>query len=165
MVWPIINLAVKLVLSSAPELLFRTGEILLDGSDEDFKADALVEIEGMELLLLETSGPYNIDDNARFSQDHIKGSFGALTCLRKMLKTWYFVQFKCHNNIKYTLYNLGAKIHLWTLEIPTKDIQVLDYVISTEVPLKASDTQKILDLGNFIYKLCYRNVLIAPWVS
>lgn len=89
-VWPIINLAVKLVLSSAPELLFRTGEILLDGSDEDFKADALVEIEGMELLLLETSGPYNIDDNARFSQDHIKGSFGALTCLRKMLKTWYF---------------------------------------------------------------------------
>lgn len=51
------------------------------------------------------------------------------------------------------MYNLGAKIHLWTLEIPTKDIQVLDYVISTEVPLKASDTQKILDLGNFIYKL------------
>ncbi|KAI9485625.1 MAG: hypothetical protein EXX96DRAFT_533964 [Benjaminiella poitrasii] len=43
--------------SNAPALLFRTGEILLDESDEDFKTDTFVEIEGMELLLLETSGP------------------------------------------------------------------------------------------------------------
>lgn len=77
------------VKSASTPIAFRLGEILLDASDEDFKADTIAEAEGTEMLLLETSGPYDIKDNSRFGRDHVKGAFEILTFLRKILKTWY----------------------------------------------------------------------------
>lgn len=86
LIWPIIQLASSNLL----DVIFETGEILLDASEEDFKADGRVTFNGIELLLLETSGAFGIRDNNRFSQDHVKGAFGVLTFLRKILKTVCF---------------------------------------------------------------------------
>lgn len=167
---PLISLAVKNATSST---VFRPGEILLDASDEDFKADGLVLVNGMEVLLLETSDPYSIKDNNRFGQDHVKGAFGSLKFLRKIIKTLHFAtetimrqlrvlfvhvrgkfplfQFKYYTNIKKFL--IGTKVHLWTLEMPSKDVQVLDHMVSVDVLLNNNQVDKILDLGNFVRKL------------
>lgn len=88
MVWSTINLAVDFV----PGTVFRLGEILLDASDKDFKADGIVKLGDMEVLLLETSGPYGIKDDNRFGKDHVKGAFGALAFLRKILKSITLLQ-------------------------------------------------------------------------
>ncbi|CAO3694236.1 unnamed protein product [Rhizopus stolonifer] len=89
-VWPVIILAVKTVATAIPTLKFYPGELLLDSLDEDYKADSLIKLDGMGICLLETSGHYGLTDLPRFGYDHIKGSFGALTFLRRILKTWYF---------------------------------------------------------------------------
>lgn len=86
-VWPVIILAVKTVAAAIPTIKFYPGELLLDSSDEDYKADGLIKLDGMEICLLETSGHYGLTELPRFGYDHIKGSFGALTFLRKILKT------------------------------------------------------------------------------
>lgn len=81
-----INLVVDLVAN----LRFQLGEVFLDASDEDFKADGVVKCGDIELLLLETSGHYGVRDDNRFGQDHVKGAFGCLTFLRRILKTYYY---------------------------------------------------------------------------
>ncbi|CAO3616354.1 unnamed protein product [Mucor hiemalis] len=82
-VWPVINLVVDLV----PNLRFQLGEVFLDASDEDFKADGVVKCGDIELLSLETSGQYGVRDDNRFGQDHVKGALGCLTFLWRILKT------------------------------------------------------------------------------
>ena len=39
------------------------------------------------------------------------------------------------------------------LEIPSEDVQILEHVISTEIPTSNNEVGKIWDLGNFIWKL------------
>lgn len=65
---------------------------MLDASDKDFKADGIVKLGGMEVLLLEASGPYGIKDDNRFGQVHVKGAFDALAFLRKILKSITLLQ-------------------------------------------------------------------------
>ncbi|KAI8885577.1 hypothetical protein K501DRAFT_270678 [Backusella circina FSU 941] len=69
-------------------------------------------------------GLCGIKDDNRFGQDHVKA-----------------------------LKILGTKVHLWTLEIPSNDIQILEHVISSEIPLDHTEVGKIFDLGNFVWKL------------
>lgn len=87
-VWGLINLAVKTAKKPAG-LSFETSDVFLKTSDEMFKADGVVKINNIEICLLETSGPYGIQDRSRFGKDHVKGSLGALTFLRNILKKFY----------------------------------------------------------------------------
>ncbi|KAI8366184.1 hypothetical protein BD560DRAFT_400816 [Blakeslea trispora] len=54
------------------------------------KADDVVESDGTEFCLFETSGVYGTFDNSCFCKDYVKGSFGALTFLGKILKTCFY---------------------------------------------------------------------------
>jgi hypothetical protein len=82
-IWPIIALTVK----TRAAVRFHPVEIFLNTSDKDYKTDSQVEIEAIEVCLLETSGHYGLKDLCRFEYDHLKGSFGALTFMRKIWKT------------------------------------------------------------------------------
>lgn len=44
-------------------------------------------------------------------------------------------------------------MHLWILEIPALEVQVLEHLASSEIPLMASEASRILDLGNLAWKL------------
>ena len=46
--------------------MFKTGETVLNYSDEKFKVDGVVELDDIEFCLLETSGVYKISDSSRF---------------------------------------------------------------------------------------------------
>lgn len=67
--------------------MFETGEYT---SDETFKVDGIIKYEDTECCLLETFGPFGISDNGRFGGDHVKGTFGTLTFLRKILQTYHY---------------------------------------------------------------------------
>lgn len=82
-IWPIIALAAK----ARAAARFHPGEILLNTSDKDYKTDGLIEMDEIEVCLLETSGHYGLKYLDRFGHDDVKGSFGALTFMRKILTT------------------------------------------------------------------------------
>ncbi|KAI8094180.1 hypothetical protein BDF21DRAFT_408157 [Thamnidium elegans] len=108
----------------------------------------------MEICLLETSGHYDLTDLPRFGYDHIKGSFGALTFLRKILKTWYFANVDTVRALKvFFIHARGKRVHLWSLEMSMKEVQVMGHITSSEIPVNATDAGKVLDLGNLIWKL------------
>ncbi|CAO3616358.1 unnamed protein product [Mucor hiemalis] len=46
----------------------------------------------------------------------------------------------------------GDSIHLWTLKIPSKDVQVLELVGSSQIPLLRTETAKMMKLGNLLWK-------------
>lgn len=37
--------------------------------------------------------------------------------------------------------------------MPTKDVQVLEHLFSAEIPMNETETDKILNIGNFVWKL------------
>ncbi|PHZ17305.1 uncharacterized protein RHIMIDRAFT_232736 [Rhizopus microsporus ATCC 52813] len=74
---------------------FHPVEILLDASNKDYKIGGLIEIEGIEACLLETSGHYGRKDLGRFWYDHI-------------LKTWYFTKEETLCKLKVFFINAGG---------------------------------------------------------
>ncbi|KAI8973187.1 hypothetical protein BDF20DRAFT_837154 [Mycotypha africana] len=154
LVWPLLSLAVKTATLPIRNLLFKTGEVILDSSDETLKAVGVVELDGIEFCLLETSDAYGISDNSRFGKDHVKGSFGALMFLRKILKTCFYATEDMLCELKVLFVHARSKrIHLWSLEMPAKDVQVLEHLSYTDIPTNVSQVDKILNLGNFVWKL------------
>ncbi|CEG74703.1 hypothetical protein RMATCC62417_09871 [Rhizopus microsporus] len=132
---------------------FHPVEILLDASDKDYKTDGLIEIEGIEVCLLEALGHHGLKDLGRFGYDHVKGSFGALTFMRKILKTWCFAKEDTLCKLKvFFIHARGKKMHLWALEMPALEVQV-EHLVSSEILLKASEAGGILDVGNLAWKL------------
>lgn len=51
------------------------------------------------------------------------------------------------------LKKLGKHVHLWSLEMPTKNVQVLEHLLYTKIPEDNSDVANILGLGNLMWKL------------
>ncbi|KAI8367008.1 hypothetical protein EDC96DRAFT_544047 [Choanephora cucurbitarum] len=154
LVWQLLSLAVNTANLSDCNILFKTGELLLDSSDEQFKADGLIEMDGIELCLLETSGTCGLSDNCRFGKDHVKGSFGTLIFLRKILRTFYFAtESTLHELMVLFGHARGKRIHLCSLEMPAQDVQVLEHLSYADIPTDASQIDKIIDLGNFVWKL------------
>jgi hypothetical protein len=86
--WTLMELAVDTV--EKENLTFVPGEYTLDSSSEEYKADGVVfGHNGFELCLLETSGHYGLKDGPRFAYDHVKGAFGSLTMLNKVITKYY----------------------------------------------------------------------------
>lgn len=168
-IWPIITLAAK----ARTAVRFHPGEMLLNTLDKDYKTDGLIEMDWVEVYLLETSDHYGLKDLDRFGHDNVKGSFGALTFMRKILTTWYFAKedtlreskvFFIHVRGK-TYFDSSITLVLKNLNNPRQnnasvgsrdpalEVQVLEHLASSEIPLMASEAGRILGLGNLVWKL------------
>lgn len=60
---------------------FVPGKKKLSASEEFCSADAIIEVDGLEIYALETSGKFQLKDKVRFGYDHVKGAFVALSML------------------------------------------------------------------------------------
>ncbi|KAI9257558.1 hypothetical protein EDC94DRAFT_182524 [Helicostylum pulchrum] len=79
-----------------------------------------------------------------------KAPLGALKFLRRAIKTWYFATENTLRQLKVMFVHAkGTKILLWALQITSKDVQVLDHIMSVDIPLHSNQVGNILDLGNF----------------
>ncbi|KAI7906702.1 uncharacterized protein BX663DRAFT_497367 [Cokeromyces recurvatus] len=154
LVWRLLSLAVKTAILPTINLSFKTGKVILDSSDEIFKADGVVELDGIEFCLLETSGAYGISDNSRFGMDHVKGLFGVLMFLRRILKSCFYATEDTLRELKVIFVHArGKHTHLWSLETPAKDVQVLEHLSYSDIPTDVSQVDKIFNLGNLVWKL------------
>ncbi|KAI8376792.1 hypothetical protein BD560DRAFT_391506 [Blakeslea trispora] len=154
-VWPIIQLAVKTgATTSTTPLTFFPGELLLDSSDENYKADSVIKFSDSEILLLETSGSYGLNEKPRFGFDHIKGSFGALTFLRNILRKYCFAKFETAKELEILfIHARGKHMHFWSLCLTSPSVRVLEHIAFTRIPLTGSEGTEILDLGVFAWTL------------
>ena len=72
---------------------FVPGEIKLDAFKRLgalYNADGLCYFDDMEVLVLETSGPYNNHDAPRWGYDHIKGTFALLAMFRSFIQIYHY---------------------------------------------------------------------------
>lgn len=127
--WGLLSLAVKTAKTTAAGLSFETGEVFLNSSDEMFKADGVVKTNNIEICLLETSGPYGIQDRSRFGKDHVKGSFGALTFLRNILKKFYFASESTMHELRVLFVHARGKT---TLLAPLSALHILIFTYSKQ---------------------------------
>lgn len=91
-VWPFMQLAVNGVNKEKfPGVKFVPGEVNLEASEEEYNADGIVTIaNGIEICLLETSGPFKLIDRPRFGYDHVKGAFGVLSMMNAVVKKYFY---------------------------------------------------------------------------
>ncbi|KAI9256032.1 hypothetical protein EDC94DRAFT_523503, partial [Helicostylum pulchrum] len=135
LIWPLVELAV----SNMKEFIFIPGEYTLKSSEEEYKADAAVIYNYLEITLLETSGIFELHaihrfrDNAIFGYDHVKGTFGCLCLFNCVLKTYYY----------------ATEESVYKLQISFIHARVT-------VPENKEDTQNILAMGNFVWLLKVR---------
>lgn len=94
-IWPLFELATKGV-----DMKFVAGEKELSASEELCSADAIIEVDGLEICVLETSGKFQLKDKARFGYDHVKGAFAALSMLRKIFKKYYYAKMSTAKQLK-----------------------------------------------------------------
>lgn len=60
-IWPLFELATK-----GTGVKFVAGEKGLSASEELYSADAIIEVDGLEICVLETYGKFQLKDKVRF---------------------------------------------------------------------------------------------------
>ncbi|OBZ82077.1 hypothetical protein A0J61_09872 [Choanephora cucurbitarum] len=143
-IWPILSLAID------DRTSFLPGEIELSASSKNYNADALIKYGEVEVCVLETSGRYKLEDNARFGYDHVKGAFALLSMIKAIYKKYRFATKETAVELRvHFVHARGTKMHLWSLEAPFENTFVIQRVASTEIPATASDSSSILSLCSF----------------
>lgn len=88
--WPMTRMAANSV--DGLDYDFKVGETLLKAMDgpKKYNADGTVYLKqaGIEILILEASGPYGTRDRSRHVFDHVKAAFGCFSMLKAILKRY-----------------------------------------------------------------------------
>ncbi|CAO3689705.1 unnamed protein product [Rhizopus stolonifer] len=94
-IWPLLDT----IIATVDELKFHCGEYRLRSVDKElsqrnirsneyYKSDGCIStlIDGarIELVLLEVSGPFKLDDESRFVKDHVKAGYGLIAMLNEI---------------------------------------------------------------------------------
>lgn len=106
LIWSLRQLVCK---NNPASLRFLLGEIRLNASEEDYNVDGVIMFGGREIYLLDTSGPYALIDLPRFDYDHVKGLFGCISMMNKILKTWHFAKERSLRQLKKHFLHIRSK--------------------------------------------------------
>ncbi|KAI9481339.1 MAG: hypothetical protein EXX96DRAFT_481160, partial [Benjaminiella poitrasii] len=95
------------------ELEAMTNELEKDGQmDGRFKyyADGILRINNLEVLIMEVSSAHDKATNVKFSFDHYKGMFGALSVLKNIATRYKYATFGTFKDLKiHFLHAFGKK--------------------------------------------------------
>lgn len=92
LIWPCLE-SVTDAMTTDTLARFSPGEVNLQSFntlDDNYKADGILKFDTIEVLLLETSGPYNCNDEPRSAYDHIKCVFGLLSMFKTVISKYPF---------------------------------------------------------------------------
>ncbi|CEG65213.1 hypothetical protein RMATCC62417_02043 [Rhizopus microsporus] len=74
--------------------------------------------------------------------------------LRSALQKYFYAKEAISQDLNlYFVHANGEKVHLWSMEIPSYDIQLMERVALSNVLIKASVVTKVLPLNNFFWRL------------
>ncbi|CEI90140.1 hypothetical protein RMCBS344292_04470 [Rhizopus microsporus] len=92
-------------------LVFVPEEYVSQSSTEEYKADAIVLHDGLEIALLEPSGELLLNDGPRFGYGHIKEAFGCFTIYNEIIRTYHFAIEETVSNLKIYFVHARRKLY------------------------------------------------------
>jgi hypothetical protein len=145
-IWPLLDT----VIATVDELKFHCGEYRLGSVDKElsrknicnsqyYKSDGcistLIDDVRIELVLLEVSGPFKLDDESRFIKDHVKAGYGLIAMLNEIADTYKFASFDVFSTVRiFFLHAKKNKLRFWSFEMPAPGLYVLNLLNSVVIP-------------------------------
>ncbi|KAI8387521.1 hypothetical protein BD560DRAFT_320769, partial [Blakeslea trispora] len=118
-----------------------------------YLADGIIKLFGqktLELLLLETSGPFQNKDKSKIAFDHHKGLFGALAMLKAIADSFSKARIETFENVKvFFLHAAGESLYLWSLRFEQK-AQIYELWLEDMLLIKPNFEDKLEALSGFL---------------
>lgn len=160
------------VVSANTSCTFIPGETRLQAINNEFKrldmttksyynADGIIldNDTGLELCLLETSGPFGLINVSRETTDQVKAAYGLLAMLHTIAHQFVHADIQVFKKLKICFIHAAQdRIRLWSFCLIDKELYVLNRVDSAVVPTSNSDRFKadFMHLANLCWKLKVR---------
>ncbi|KAG2200151.1 hypothetical protein INT47_012432 [Mucor saturninus] len=139
-IWPFMDVVAECL----PTCQFEPGEKRLQAISEELKrqdlatshfynADGVIFDDelGLELALLETSGPFSLDDPTRETNDHVKAAYGLLVMLHTIAYKYVYADADIFMRLKvYFVHPTKNRIRVWTFGLVDKELYVLNRIKS-----------------------------------
>ncbi|SAM09639.1 hypothetical protein [Absidia glauca] len=161
--WPMLNVTCNSL--HGIQCGFRVGETHLDATESlvssagGYLADGKMFLKqsGLELLLLETSGPLGTRDKPRHVKDHIKGAYGCFAMLMAILKKYPYADKELMKDLRVLFIHSGATsnhLRLWVMK-PRLDGNVVTFerMMKTSITTDSDDGQTTLQVIRFFWKV------------
>lgn len=147
---------------------FVPGEVRLDAIKNElarrglslssyYNADGLIidDEYNVELVLLETSGPFGACNDNKETTDHIKAAYGLLAMLHTIAYRYNYADIELFKKLKISfIHAAGNKIRLWTLNLATSQLYILNRKRSCKVPIINKNCRnKFMAVVNMMWEL------------
>lgn len=111
-----------------------------------YKSDGCIStlIDGVhiELMILEVSGPFKLDDESRFVKNHVKTGYGLVTMLNEIAYTYKVASFDVFTSVRiFFLHAKKNKLQFWSFEMHSPDLYVLNLLNSVVIPDKCASCE------------------------
>lgn len=160
------------VVSVTPTFTFFLGETRLQAINKELKrlkiskrshynADGITvdNDSGLEVCLIETSGPSGLIDISREITDHVKASYGLLSMIHTIAHHFVHYDIEVYKKLKICFVHAAKdRIRLWSFCLIDKELYVLNGVDSAVLPTSNSDQYKaeFMRLADLFWKLKVR---------
>lgn len=122
-----------------------------------YNADGIIKYSklNLELVLLETSGPFNKCSSNKKNTDHIKAAYGLLAMLNSIAYKYCYADVDLFKKLKvYFVHAAGDKVRLWSLNLATAKIYVLNRQRSSQVPVQSYGCKEnVMAIVNMMWEL------------
>ncbi|GAN09074.1 hypothetical protein MAM1_0242c08596 [Mucor ambiguus] len=145
-VWPLIHAVTKAIDGAT----FNPGEYYLRAiscefarrkisNNQHYKADGCISVKVKdikhELVLLEVSGPFKLENEGRFTKDHVKAGYGLVAMLNQIAYQYEYASFDVLTGVRiYFVHAKSNKLRLWSFEMASPGIYVLNLLDSQTLP-------------------------------
>lgn len=145
MIWPLLDT----IATTVNNLNFHCGEYRLLSVDKElsrrricsqhYKSDGcistVIDDSRIELVILEVSGPYKLDDQSRFIKDHIKVSYGLIAMINEIAYLYKSASFDIFTTARlFFIHAKKNKLRLWSFEMHAPGLYVLNLLNSIIIP-------------------------------
>ncbi|KAK4518517.1 uncharacterized protein ATC70_008735 [Mucor velutinosus] len=157
------------VVSAIPSCVFIPGETRLQAIYKElerqnmstksyYNADGIISDSdsGLELCLLETSGPFGLINVSRETTDQVKAAYGLLSMLHTIAHQFVHADIQTFQKLKICfLHAAQDRIRLWTFCLLDKELYVLNRVDSAVLPVSHSEDfqNQFMHVTNLFWKL------------
>lgn len=99
-------------------------------SNQHYKSDGCIStlIDGVciDLVLLEMSDPFKLDDESRFVKDHVKAGYGLIAVLNEIAYTYKFASSDVFNTLRiFFLHAKKNKLRFWSFKMSAPGLYML----------------------------------------
>ncbi|KAI9248924.1 hypothetical protein BY458DRAFT_445593, partial [Sporodiniella umbellata] len=109
----------------------------------------------VELVLLETTGPFGLKDTTRETTDHVKAAYGLMAMLHKVAYSYIYADADIFLKLKvYFIHAAGEKIRLWSFGLVSKELYAFYRIRSAVLPVNHADFKEGLKgITNMMWEL------------